>query len=456
MQLPIERRLKLRLNKFKSDIVVPTGFKSSKRPIGSLALASPTGLQEGASLTAPSAHTHTHTPGCRPIRTPHPPSVAIVVACDRLCRPPSPTSPAASNTLFRQLHSCRALAAGRTSVLAPVLPWPASPVGHPHSCSPSDSFSNSYRRLPSPGWASSWSPKMMCATNADDVLFELSELTNTRTIGEGTSAVVYAGLWRGLEVAVKVLRGGLCERASAEAARERNMNTRLRHPNIVPLLGLAGAPGGAHALVFEFCSGGALDPRKLGWDRSALEVLDIALDIARALEHAHARGVLHRDVKPTQVLLGCCGRARLADWGLAAEEGSAECGVGETGTWEYMAPEIVACTGPYGFPADVFSFGVLLWTLCAGASYPYETDFLLPEQAALAVARGDLRPRRLKRMADAPPRVQLLLDACWAHDPRDRPPMRAVVDELLAIRDTVETHSPPPPRAPWPAWLWGS
>lgn len=181
----------------------------------------------------------------------------------------------------------------------------------------------------------------MCATTGaaaalPDVLFELSELANARTVGQGTSSVVYAGSWRGLDVAVKVLRGGLCARAEQEAERERSVHARLRHPNIVPLLGAAGVPGGAHALVFQYCAGGVLDVRALGPGNRA-GAIEVALGVARALEYAHSRAVIHRDVKPSQVLLDCCGRAMLADWGLAATVGSAECTVAETGTWEYVS-----------------------------------------------------------------------------------------------------------------------
>lgn len=185
--------------------------------------------------------------------------------------------------------------------------------------------------------------KMMCAaprgvayTAPVDLLFELSDLAGARSVGSGTSAVVYAGAWRGLEVAVKVLRGGLCARAEQEAERERSAHARLRHPNIIAFLGSAGVPGGAHALVFQYCQGGSLDVRKLAQAADLAVAIDVALDVARALEHAHTRNVIHRDVKPSQVFLDCCGRALLGDWGLAATVGSAECTVSETGTWEYV------------------------------------------------------------------------------------------------------------------------
>ncbi len=249
--------------------------------------------------------------------------------------------------------------------------------------------------------------------------------------------MVYAGSWRGMTVAVKVMRGGLCERAEAEADRERAVHRRLRHPNIVAMLGFAGVPGGAYALVFQYCSQGVLNVRKLGGFSNAPRVLGIALDVARALEYAHRRGVIHRDVKPSQVLLDCCGRAMLADWGLSCTVGSAECTVAETGTFEFMAPEVINCTSPYNTSADVYSFGILLWCLLAGETYPFEADFLTPEQAARAVARGTLRPRRLALVDANCPQVSDLMQLCWAQNPNERPTMTNILDSLLAIREDI-------------------
>lgn len=120
-----------------------------------------------------------------------------------------------------------------------------------------------------------------------------------------------------------------------------------------------------------------------------------------------------------------------------------------------MAPEVVDCVQPYGPPADVFSFGVLLWCLMAGETYPYEAEYITPEQAAHAVARGDLRPRRLTRLVENAPKIDDLIHLCLAQDPRERPPMRNVLDSLLLIRDDIEQRRVvAPQRHGWGTWLW--
>lgn len=176
---------------------------------------------------------------------------------------------------------------------------------------------------------------MMHATKTPSCVFEYSQLQETRLIGEGTCSRVYAGEWKGLTVAVKLLREGVDATAQQDFENERVVNARLRHPNIVHYIGLA-AIDGAHGLVFEYAAGGSLDVRKFGYAKGA-KTLDVALDIARALDYAHCNGIVHRDVKPSQVLMNCCGRALLGDWGLATEIGSADCSTGETGTWEFVS-----------------------------------------------------------------------------------------------------------------------
>lgn len=122
-----------------------------------------------------------------------------------------------------------------------------------------------------------------------------------------------------------------------------------------------------------------------------------------------------------------------------------------------MAPEVINCVQPYGTPADVFSFGVLLWCLMSGESYPYEAEFLTPEQVVHAVARGDLRPRRLPRLIDEAPELHDVMQLCWAHDPRERPTMTNVLDSLLAIReDMAQRLAAAQPRPAWGSWLWNS
>ena len=113
---------------------------------------------------------------------------------------------------------------------------------------------------------------------------------------------------------------------------------------------------------------------------------------------------------------------------------------------------------PYGPPADVFSFGVLMWCMAAAEQYPYEAEDISPEEAAHAVACDDLRPRILPELMDEAPELHDLINQCWAHDPLERPTMTDVLDSLLALRDELELEEQPPRvarRRSWREWLWG-
>lgn len=174
--------------------------------------------------------------------------------------------------------------------------------------------------------------------NSKDFLFALSDLENRRIVGSGTSCIVYSGSWREKHVAVKVLQGPRSDRSNAEMAREIAAGKKLSHVNIVPYLGRARPGGeGAHAIVFTYC-GDVLDVRELGGysQKNILTLLNIAMNIASALQYAHEQDVIHRDVKPSQVLIDEKGVARLADWGLATNAGDEECFVPVTGTLEFV------------------------------------------------------------------------------------------------------------------------
>lgn len=268
-------------------------------------------------------------------------------------------------------------------------------------------------------------------------------------LGGGTTATVVAATWHGVGVAVKRQRPAreigdpvAAARAEGDFWAELAAHRRLRHPHIVALLGVVVEPGAPRCLLFERLGGGRLDVAAVCRSGTG-GVLAVAMAIASAISYAHAQGILHRDLKPSNVLLAAGGAkaadggagngsgdrsgwvAKVADWGLAAPAGSGV-GVltGETGTYLFMAPEVIR-SEPYGPPADVFSFAILLWALLAGSASPY--GYLTPAQAAVGVARRGLRPAL---PAAAHPGLADLVRACWAGDPAERPSFREVVATL--------------------------
>lgn len=267
-------------------------------------------------------------------------------------------------------------------------------------------------------------------------------------IGIGGMAKVYRALDRqlGREVAVKVLDPELAaDPAFVERfQREARAAAALSHPNIVRLYDLA-AVDDTYYLVMEYIAGSNLKEvlRQRG-PLPELEALDLAAHIAGALEAAHQQGIVHRDVKPHNVLLDENGQARVADFGLARPASAEQLTPGPVvlGTPRYMSPE-QAQGQPADGRSDLYSLGVVLYELLTG-QVPFTGE------TAVAVSLQHVRdePRRpsLARPAISPLTDTLVLKAL-AKDPAQRyqraEDMRAALEQLrrqLVAESLAPTH----------------
>lgn len=192
-----------------------------------------------------------------------------------------------------------------------------------------------------------------------------------RRIGSGAMGEVWFARHdktQGL-AAVKLIRqtpSRTSERMARFFAREQRAVARLTHPHVVQLFEI-----GADYLAMRFIDGSNLE-RRMRTPLAPREALDITLQIADALSHAHGRNVVHRDVKPSNILLDSIGNAYLADFGLAAildDDDQDDRG----GTPQYMAPE-QARAQPAGPAADQFSLGRVLAELLAGGRVATDPD----------------------------------------------------------------------------------
>jgi len=261
-------------------------------------------------------------------------------------------------------------------------------------------------------------------------------------LGRGGMGEVYRAWDPRLERAVAIKRI-LSERASASTRarfwREARVLAALKHPGLVALHDI-GEDEGALYIAMELIDGEPLVQVR-GARLEPEAVAAIVLRVARALAAAHAVGIVHRDIKLSNILIERSGEPRLIDFGLARrgddEELTAEGAI--VGTWTTMAPEQI--TGEAIAPAtDVHALGVLAFGLLTGAS-PYERD---SREATAAAILASTRPDLATRCPEAPRALAALVDRMLARDPRARPASASEVATALAAIVSAEGWSDAP------------
>ena len=269
-----------------------------------------------------------------------------------------------------------------------------------------------------------------------------------RELGGGGMSRVFLAREVGLnrEVVIKVLPDDVAAGVSFERfSREIQLAASLSQANIVPLL-TAGSADGVPYFTMPFVQGESLRTR-LGTAPALTiaESVGILRDVARALSYAHARGVVHRDIKPDNVLLSH-GTAVVTDFGIAkALSASRTMGGGATltqsgmaiGTPAYMAPEQIAGDSDVDGRADLYAWGCLAYELLSGAP-PFVRDST--QRVLTAHLTETPRPFSVVR-ADVPAPLARLILRCLEKEPADRPQK---AEELLRELDTVFTPEPSP------------
>jgi len=239
------------------------------------------------------------------------------------------------------------------------------------------------------------------------------------------------------ELALKVMTRPLEERQLSRFLREGELTASLRHPGIVRIHS-AGEAEGLPYLSYELVAEGQTLRPYLRPERRE-EALALLEEVALALGHAHALGVVHRDLKPDNVLVTAEGKARVADFGLARRESDdALTRTGAiVGTPSHMAPE--QFRGEAATAAtDVWALGVLLYQALTG-ELPFQASALL--ELSVRVAQAPLVPAT-KRAPDVHPALDEVCRKALAKDPSERYPNGAAFAEALArarlgLRDSV-------------------
>jgi len=245
-------------------------------------------------------------------------------------------------------------------------------------------------------------------------------------LGEGGMATVYKAYDTRLEtdVAVKVIRTDVLpqnavERTLKRFEREAKSLARLTHPNIVKVMDY-GEYNGAPYLILVYLPGGTLKERMMGKPMPWQEAVRLLIPIANALDYAHEQKIIHRDVKPANILLTVKGQPMLSDFGIAKilemEDGHTLTGTGMgVGTPEYMAPEQGMGRDVDG-RADIYSLGIIFYELITGHK-PYSAD---TPMAVILKHMTDPLPRPRQYAANLPDAVERVLLKALAKDPKDR------------------------------------
>jgi tetratricopeptide (TPR) repeat protein len=242
------------------------------------------------------------------------------------------------------------------------------------------------------------------------------------------------------QVVVKVLAPELLAGISVERfRREVLLAAQLQHPHVVPVL-TTGDVDGIPWFTMPYVDGDSLRHRLARGGVGIGEAVGILRDVARALAYAHAHGIVHRDIKPDNVLLSA-GSATVTDFGIAKAISAARTGGGQTrealtqvgtsiGTPAYMAPEQAAGDPSTDFRADLYAFGVMAFEVLAGR-LPFVAS---TPTKLLAAHMSEQPPELLALRPDCPPALAAVIMRCLQKDPDARPRDAA---EVVQVLDTV-------------------
>ncbi|KAK6939290.1 Serine-threonine/tyrosine-protein kinase, catalytic domain [Dillenia turbinata] len=277
-------------------------------------------------------------------------------------------------------------------------------------------------------------PKQENISNDDIGNWEIdaSQLEFESKIASGYCGDLYKGTFHGQDVAIKLLKAEhFSENIQKEFSQEVYIMRRVLHNNIVRFVGACTRPP-ILCIVTEYMSGGSLYDflHKQNGAFRLPSLLRVATDVSMAMEYLHKNNIIHRDLKAANLLMDEKKVVKVADFGVSRVRAQSGVMTAETGTYRWMAPEVIEHK-TYDHKVDVFSFGIVLWELLTG-KLPYE--HLTPLQAAVGVVQKGLRPN-IPRSTH--PKLMELLERCWQREPSLRPEFSEIIRILQHISEQV-------------------
>lgn len=252
--------------------------------------------------------------------------------------------------------------------------------------------------------------------SSDDWEIDINQLKCDKKVASGSFGDLFRGTYCGQDVAIKILKPErLNENLQREFQQEVSIMRKVRHKNVVQFIGACTIPPNL-CIITEYMSGGSVYDY-LRKQKALLKMpmlLRVAIDVSKGMDYLHQNKIIHRDLKAANLLLDENEVVKVADFGVARVQSQSGVMTAETGTYRWMAPEIIEHK-PYDKKADMFSFGIVLWELLTG-KVPYAD--MTPLQAAVGVVQKGLRPTIPKNIH---PKLVDLLQRCWKTDPSERP-----------------------------------
>ncbi|CAM0901585.1 unnamed protein product [Alopecurus aequalis] len=268
-----------------------------------------------------------------------------------------------------------------------------------------------------------------------DSEFDRNLLQPMDKFASGSSGDLYRGTYHGMDVAIKYLRAEhVNDSSNVEFLQEIMILRSVKHENVVRYYG-ACTKHRKYLIVTEYMPGGNLYDF-LHKKNNTLElsvILRIAIGISKGMDYLHRNNIIHRDLKTANLLIGNGQVVKIADFGVSRYRSQEGDMTAETGTYRWMAPEVINHKA-YDHRADVFSFAIVLWELVT-SKIPYEN--LTPLQAALSVRQG----YRLVIPPSVHPRLATLIQRCWDDNPHKRPVFSDITLELEDILRSMTASS---------------
>jgi len=294
--------------------------------------------------------------------------------------------------------------------------------------------------------------EMVEQSSSASKLIAWDELEMIEKLGEGTFGTVHACSFKAMPCAVKQLREDKESSVQllADMLREHDAMTGLRHPNVVLMLGIATDHVRRVGIVLErleislleLLHGGGAEYKEYRTWRASL--LSIASDVAKGIAYLHFNNVLHRDLKPGNVLLSDTWVAKVADFGSSANAKTSAAGDEAIhGTPPYMAPEVARGESNQTAALDVWSFGCLLVHMGTLRPPYYALKCKRALDIVRVVQRGDVSPVQVllddseRREYRCPASIVVLAKQCCHREPTERPDIAAIAGALAS--PTIQT-----------------